>query len=63
MNISDVYCVCLVNYDINFQVKEVYEIVKKLDPLMGVIPSILDRLLALKNLHEEGTIAHQIHFK
>ncbi len=28
--------------------------VKKLEPLMVVLPSVVERLLALKQLHEEG---------
>jgi len=36
------------------QVKAAYEMVKKLEPLMVVLPSVVERLLALKQLHEEG---------
>ena len=36
------------------QVKAAYEMVKKLEPLMVVLPSVVERLLALKQLHEDG---------
>jgi len=36
------------------KVKEVFECVQKLEPLVVVMPSIINRLVSLKKLHEEG---------
>ena len=31
-----------------------YEFMKKLEPLFSVLPTVVDRLVSLKTLHEEG---------
>jgi len=36
------------------KVSEVYEFMKKLEPLFPVLPTVVDRLLSLKMLHEEA---------
>jgi len=41
------------------QVSEVYEFMKKLEPLFSVLPTVVDRLLSLKTLHEEAVNFHQ----
>ena len=44
------------------QVSEVYEFMKKLEPLFSVLPTVVDRLLSLKTLHEEGKILNPMTF-
>lgn len=41
------------------KVSEVYEFMKKLEPLFSVLPTVVDRLLSLKTLHEEAVNFHQ----
>jgi len=45
-----------------FKVKEVFECVQKLEPLVAVLPSIINRLISLKKLHEEGSLICKQYF-
>ena len=36
------------------QVNELYEVVKQLEPLLSLLPSVIDRLSSLKVLHDGG---------
>ncbi len=48
--------VCSVTNQMNChkQVAELYELVKKWDAMADTLPHIVDRLSALKDLHEQG---------
>ena len=40
------------------KVAEMYDFVKKLEPLTSLLPTVIDRLVALQVLHEEGNADH-----
>lgn len=47
VNINNYYTVIL-------QINELYELAKKAENLSQVLPQVLDRLLALQTLHQQG---------
>ena len=45
-----------ISFSIKSQITEVYDSVRKIEPVISTLPNIVDRLTALKVLHEQGSV-------
>ena len=41
-------------YQLFYQVTEVYDLVRKVEPVISTLPDIVDRMSTLKLVHEQG---------